>query len=173
MNSAIMEFGTMLTQSADIVTIGESPTFSWAANGDIVILGNAPEDFDGRVCSVKLPDSEKQIFVRLFRNGNKIRAYFMDNYELYKEYPADTVEIAAEVLAVVHQYKKEPETPKATKAWEKRVKKALKDRYIPYRDYEKIIKHHTHGTGGYEALRVAYCLGVATGRKEAVSHDAG
>lgn len=55
--SAIMQFGEMLTRSTNFFTTGAGgPIFAWAAPGDIVICGEAPEDFHGRVCSVKLSD---------------------------------------------------------------------------------------------------------------------
>ena len=104
-NRAIMKFGEMLTKSKDIRTTGSGgPIFAWAAPGDIVICGEAPEDFDGRVCSVKLPDEETSLLCRLYRDGENVRVGFMDDYDIWKSYPADVVTIRYEVLAVVHQY---------------------------------------------------------------------
>ena len=46
-NKAIMEFGKMLTKVENIsTTCAGGPIFAWAAPGDIVICGEAPEDFD-------------------------------------------------------------------------------------------------------------------------------
>ena len=55
-SSAIMQFGGMLTKSTNITTIGAGgPIFAWAVPGDVVICGEVPEDFHGRVCSVTSP----------------------------------------------------------------------------------------------------------------------
>ena len=79
-NKAIMEFGKMLTKVENIsTTCAGGPIFAWAAPGDIVICGEAPEDFDGRVCSVKFPDEEKPMLCRLYRDGENVRVGFMDD----------------------------------------------------------------------------------------------
>ena len=82
------------------------------------------------------------------------------------------MEVHGEVLAIVHQYGVEPEAPKASTAWEKRVKKALKGRFISFKDQEQILKRHTNA-GRWTTLNVAYCLGAEAGRKEAMSDDKG
>lgn len=172
-NSAIMKFGEMLTHAANIYAAGAAgPAFAWASPDDIVILGKTPDDINGRVCLVSLPDDEKRRFVRLYRHGNKIKTYYMDDYDCSGEYPANGVEVHGEVLAIVHQYGVEPEAPKASTAWEKRVKKALKGRFISFKDQEQILKRHTNA-GRWTTLNVAYCLGAEAGRKEAMSDDKG
>lgn len=172
-NSAIMKFGEMLTHAANIYAVGAAgPSFAWASPNDIVILGKTPDDINGRVCLVSLPDDEKRRFVRLYRHGNTIKTYYMDDYDCSGEYPANGVEVHGEVLAIVHQYGVEPEAPKASTAWEKRVKKALKGRFIPFKDQEQILKRHTNA-GRWTTLNVAYCLGAEAGRKEAMSDDKG
>ena len=173
MSSAIMKFGKMLTTAATISTVGEGvPSFGWASPNDIVILGKVPADINGRVCLVSLPDDEQRRIVRLYQNGKQIRTYYMDDYDCCGEYPTDTVEVHGEVLAIVHQYGVEAEAPKATTAWEKRVKKALKGHIIPFKDHEQILKRHTNN-GRWATLNVAYCLGAETGRKEALGNDKG
>lgn len=123
-NSAIIKFGKMLTKSKNILTAGAGgPIFAWAAPGDTVICGEAPEDFDGRVCSVKFPDEAAPLLCRLYRDGENVRVGFMDDYDVWKSYPADAVTIRYEVLAVVHQYGP-VEPPKADTAWKNRVKLA-------------------------------------------------
>ncbi|WP_418544635.1 hypothetical protein [Hominenteromicrobium sp.] len=172
-NSTIMKFGEMLTNAANFYTVGSAgPAFAWASPNDIVILGKIPDDINGRVCLVSLPDDEKRRFVRLYRHGNKIKTYYMDDYDCSGEYPANGVEVHGEVLAIVHQYGVEPEAPKASTAWEKRVKKALKGRFISFKDQEQILKRHTNA-GRWTTLNVAYCLGAEAGRKEAMSDDKG
>ena len=173
MNSAIIKFGNILSKSNNIQTVGNSPSFSWAEVDDVVITGEAPEDYDGRVCLVKLPDEEQNIFVRLFKHGKKVRAYYMDNYEFYKEYPASEVVVKSEVLAIVHLYDKTDEAPKAATAWERRVKASLKSTHLPIKDYDKIVTQGVVGRGRYESLNVAYCLGAEAARKEARKNDAG
>ena len=74
-NSAIMKFGEMLTNAANFYTVGTGPSFAWASPNDIVILGKIPDDINGRVCLVSLPDDEKRRFVRLYRHGNTIKTY--------------------------------------------------------------------------------------------------
>lgn len=172
-SSAIMKFGEMLTNAANFYAVGAAgPAFAWASPDDIVILGKTPDDINGRVCLVSLPDDEKRRFVRLYRHGNTIKTYYMDDYDCSGEYPANGVEVHGEVLAIVHQYGVEPEAPKASTAWEKRVKKALKGRFISFKDQEQILKRHTNA-GRWTTLNVAYCLGAEAGRKEAMSDDKG
>ncbi|MCH5261043.1 MAG: hypothetical protein J1F18_14930, partial [Lachnospiraceae bacterium] len=102
-SSAIMQFGEMLTKSRNIYTAGVGgPIFAWAAPGDIVICGEVPEDFHGQVCSVKFPDEEKALFCRLYKDGENVRVGYMDDYDIWKSYPADAITIRYEVLAVVH-----------------------------------------------------------------------
>lgn len=80
-NSAIMKFGEMLTHAANFSAVGAAgPSFAWASPNDIVILGKTPDDINGRVCLVSLPDDEKRRFVRLYRHGNTIKTYYMDDY---------------------------------------------------------------------------------------------
>lgn len=165
-----MKFGEMLTHAANFSAVGAAgPSFAWASPNDIVILGKTPDDINGRVCLVSLPDDEKRRFVRLYRHGNTIKTYYMDDYDCSGEYPANGVEVHGEVLAIVHQYGVEPEAPKASTAWEKRVKKALKGRFISFKDQEQILKRHTNA-GRWTTLNVAYCLGAEAGRKEAILH---
>ena len=88
-NSAIMKFGEMLTHAANFSAVGAAgPSFAWASPNDIVILGKTPDDINGRVCLVSLPDDEKRRFVRLYRHGNTIKTYYMDDYDCSGEYPA-------------------------------------------------------------------------------------
>lgn len=88
-NSAIMKFGEMLTHAANFFAVGAAgPSFAWASPNDIVILGKTPDDINGRVCLVSLPDDEKRRFVRLYRHGNTIKTYYMDDYDCSGEYPA-------------------------------------------------------------------------------------
>mgnify|MGYP007102785981 CR=1 FL=1 len=113
-NSAIMKFGEMLTHAANFSAVGAAgPSFAWASPNDIVILGKTPDDINGRVCLVSLPDDEKRRFVRLYRHGNTIKTYYMDDYDCSGEYPANGVEVHGEVLAIVHQYGVEPEAPQS------------------------------------------------------------
>ena len=167
-NRAIMEFGKMLTKAENIFTAGAGgPIFAWTAPGDIVICGKAPEDFDGRVCSVKFPDEETPLLCRLSRDGENVRVGFMDDYGVWKSYPADAVTIRYEVLAVVHQYGP-MEPPKAETAWEKRVKQATEEALGKFRfeDCAQLIKHHRSGRTP-ETLAAAFSIGYQAGREEA------
>ena len=167
-NRAIMKFGEMLTKSKDIRTTGSGgPIFAWAAPGDIVICGEAPEDFDGRVCSVKLPDEETSLLCRLYRDGENARVGFMDDYDIWKSYPADVVTIRYEVLAVVHQYGP-MDPPKVETAWEGRVQQAIGEALEKFRfeDYAQLIRHHKDGRT-HETLTAAFSLGYQAGREEA------
>lgn len=166
-NRAIMEFGEMLTKMENIFTTGAGgPIFAWAAPGDIVICGKAPEDFDGRVCSVKFPDEETPLFCRLYKDGESVRVGYMDDYDIWKSYPADAVTIRYEVLAVVHQYGP-MEPPKAESAWEKRVKLATGEALDKFsiEDYEQLRKHHRSGRT-FETLAATFSIGYQAGRKE-------
>ena len=167
-NSAIIKFGEMLTKAENIFTAGAGgPVFAWAAPGDIVICGEAPEDFDGRVCSVKFPDEEKPLLCRLYRDGENVRVGFMDDYDIWKSYPADAVTIRYEVLAVVHQYGP-VEPPKADTTWTERVKRATEgalDKFN-FEDCEQLIRHHRSGHT-CETLAAAFSIGYQAGREEA------
>lgn len=169
---ATMRLGETLMKIKGTAELNKCPCFAWGSPGDVAIIGKAPEDINGRVCRVRLPDQDGESIFRLFSNGQKIRAYLMDSYELFDEYSADLVEVTGEVLAVVHIYEQEQEAPKATTAWEKRVKKAVKGLLLPHKDFEQIMKRHTNASS-WETLNVAYCLGVETGRKEAAKNDKG
>lgn len=172
MSNAIMKFGKMLSVAKNFCTIGTVSPFAWASPDDIVIMGSVPDDINGRVFLVSVPDEENRIYVRLYRHGNKIKAYYMDDYDCFGEYPADSVKIHQEVLAIVHPYGVEPEAPRASTTWEKRVKKALKSHVIPFKDQEQILKRHTNA-GCWTTLNVAYCLGAEAGKKEAAKNDKG
>lgn len=167
-NNAIMKFGEMLTKSENIFTVGVGgPVFAWAAPGDIVICGKAPEDFDGRVCSVKFPDEETPLLCRLYKDGEDVRVGFMDDYDIWKSYSADAVTVRYEILAVVHQYGP-AEPPKADTAWKERVKQAAEgalDKFL-VEDYKQLIRHHRDGRT-FETLAAAFSIGYAAGRKEA------
>lgn len=167
-NRAIMEFGKMLNKLEDIRTVGAGgPVFARAAPGDIVICGKAPEDFDGRVCSVKLPDEAGPLLCRLYRDGENVRVGFMDDYDIWKSYPADAITIRYEVLAVVHQYGP-MEQPKAETAWEKRVQQATKEALgkFCFEDCAQLIRHHRDGHT-HETLAAAFSIGYQAGREEA------
>lgn len=167
-NSAIVKFGEMLNKLEDIHTAGAGgPIFAWAAPGDIVIEGKAPEDFDGRVCSVKLPDEAGPLLCRLYRDGENVRVGYMDDYDVWKSYPADAVTIRYEVLAVVHQYRP-MEPPKAETAWEERVRLAAGEavRKFSAEDYEQLVRHHKAGRT-FDTLAAAFSIGYQAGRKEA------
>lgn len=162
-----MQFGEMLTKSKYICTVGAGgPIFAWAALGDIVICGEAPEDFHGRVCSVALPDEEKTYFCRLYKDGENILVGYMDDYDIWKSYPANAVTIRYEVLAVVHQYGPK-ERPKAETAWEKLVKQGIGDalQEFTFEDYTQLRAHHQDGRT-YETLAAAFAIGYQAGKKE-------
>lgn len=168
-NSAIIKFGEMLTKSKNIFTAGAGgPIFAWAAPGDIVICGEAPEDFDGRVCSVKFLDEETPLLCRLYKDGENVRVGFMDDYDIWKSYPADAVTIRYEVLAVVHQYGP-IEPPKAETEWEQRVKLAMDETLgkFSFADCAQLIQHHRSGRT-HETLAAAFSIGYQTGRGETV-----
>lgn len=96
-----------------------------------------------------------------------MRLGYMDNYDVWKSYPAEAVTVLGEVLAVVHLY--EPmEPPKAETAWDKRVKRAVKDalRKFTYKDYEQLQKHHQSGRT-FDTLAAAFSIGYQAGKKEA------
>lgn len=167
-DKAIMEFGKMLTQSENIFKAGAGgPIFAWAAPGDIVICGKAPEDFDGRVCSVKFPDEETPLLCRLYRDGENVRVGFMDDYDVWKSYPADAVTVRYEVLAVVHQYGP-MEPPKGETAWEEQVKLAIEEAgdKLSFEDCVQLILHHQGGRP-FETLSAAFAIGYQAGREEA------
>lgn len=167
-NRAIMEFGEMLTKMENIFTTGAGgPIFAWAAPGDIVICGKAPEDFDGRVCSVKFPDEEAPLLCRLHKDGENVRVGFMDDYDIWKSYPADAITIRYEVLAVVHQYGP-MEPPKAETAWEKRVQQATGGALgkFSFADCAQLIQNHRSGHT-HETLAAAFSIGYQAGREEA------
>lgn len=166
-NSAIIKFGEMLTKSKNIFTAGAGgPIFAWAAPGDIVICGEAPENFHGRVCYVKFPDEETPLLCRLYKDGENVRVGYMDDYDIWKSYPASAVTVRYEVLAVVHQYGP-MEPPEADTAWEKRVKQTTEealDKFC-FEDYEQLILHH-QGGHPFETLAVAFSIGYQAGREE-------
>lgn len=169
-SSAIMQFGEMLTKSTNIFTTDVGgPIFSWAAPGDIVICGESPKDFHGRVCSVKFPDEDTPLLCRLYRDGENVRVGYMDDYDIWKSYPADAITIRYEVLAVVHQYGP-MEPPMAVTEWEKRVKQAAEDALekFSFGDYDQLVKHHRSGHT-VETLSAAFALGYQAGKKEAKS----
>lgn len=164
--SSIMQFGEMLTKSVNFFTTGAGgPIFSWAAPDDIVICGEAPEDFHGRVCSVKLPDEDTPLICRLYRDGENVRVGYMDDYDIWQSYPADAITIRYEVLAVVHQYGP-MEPPKAVTEWEKRAKQAIEGALgkFSFEDYDQLVKHHRGGRT-VETLSAAFSIGYEAGRK--------
>lgn len=166
MDKAIMEFGEMLMKSKTFSTVENSPIFAWAADGDIVILGEAPEDFNGRVCSVKLPDEESPLFSRIYKDGENVKLGYMDNFDVWETYPAEAVTVLYEVVAIVHLYG--PMEHKAATAWEKRVKLAVKDAAgkFTYSDYEQLQRHHQSGRT-FDTLAAAFSIGYQAGKKEA------
>lgn len=166
MKNAIMEFGKMLSRAKNFTTTGQGPIFAWAAPGDVVILGEAPEDFDGRVCSVKLPDEEKPLLSRLYRDGEKVLVGYMDDFDVWKSYPLDDVTILAEVLGVIHQYGLK-DRPKASDTWEKRTAKAIKGAVhkFSYRDYDRLCSGHKSGHN-YDTFAAAFCIGYQAGKKD-------
>lgn len=165
--SSIMQFGEMLTKSVNFSTTGAGgPIFSWAAPGDIVICGEAPEDFHGRVCSVKFPDEDTPLFCRLYRDGENVRVGYMDDYDIWKSYLADAVTIRYEVLAVVHQYGP-MDPPKAVTEWERRVRQAAGEALenFSFEDYDQLVKHH-RGGHTVATLAAAFSIGYEAGKKK-------
>lgn len=165
---AIMKFGEMLTKSEDIRIVGTgSPIFAWAVPGDIVICGKAPEDFNGRVCLVKLSDEQRARFCRLYKDGDNVRLGYMDDYDIWRSYPADVVTVEHEVLAVVHQYG--PMEPrKDDTVWKKRVELAAKDALDKFRieDYDQLRKHYRGGRT-FETLAATFSIGYQAGKEGA------
>ena len=166
MDSEIMKFGEMLMKSKNFSTVENNPIFAWAADGDIAILGEAPEDFHGRVCSVKVPGEEKPMLTRVYRDGGKVLFGYMDNYDVWTSYPLEDVTIRYEVLAVVHLYGPE-ERPQAADAWEKRITKAIKGAIskFSYKTFEQLRQHHVSGHT-FETLASAFSIGYQAGKKE-------
>ncbi len=167
-SSAAMKFGEMLAKVENILTVGEGgPIFAWAAPGDIAICGKAPEDFNGRVCLVKFPDEETSMICRLYKDGENVRVGYMDDYDIWRSYPADAVTLRYEVLAVVHQYGP-MEPPKDDTAWKNRVALAAwgaLDKFCP-EDYDQLRKHH-RGGHTFETLAAAFSIGYQAGIDEA------
>ncbi len=130
-------------------------------------MGDVPEDFNGRVCSVKVPDHETPMFTRIYKDGDNVLLGYMDNYDVWKSYPADAVTVLSEVLAVVHQYGP-AERPKAETAWEERVERAAEDALDKFlvEDYDQLCKHHRSGYT-FETLAAAFSIGYQAGREEA------
>lgn len=157
-----------VTEAENILTAGAGgPIFAWVAPGDIVICGEAPGDFDRRVCSVKFPDEEAPLLCRLYRDGENVRVGFMDDYDIWKSYPADAVTIRYEVLSVVHKYGP-VEQPKAETAWKKRVKQAVVGAFgkFCFEDCAQLIQYHRSGHT-HETLTAAFSIGYQAGREEA------
>lgn len=165
MNREIMKFGEMLMKSKNFSTVENNPIFAWAADGDIAILGEAPEDFHGRVCSVELPGEEKPLFSRIYRDGEKVLLGYMDNYDVWTSYSLEDVTIRYEVLAVVHLYGQK-ERPQAADAWEKRAAKAAKEAInkFTYKTFEQLRQHHVSGHT-FETLAAAFSIGYQAGKK--------
>lgn len=165
MDSAIMKFGEMLMKSKNFSTVEKNPIFAWAEDGDIVLLGEAPEDFNGRVCSVELPGEEKPLLSRIYRDGEKVLLGYMDNYDVWASYPMEDVTIRYEVLAVVHLYGQK-ERPQAADAWEKRAAKAVKEAIgkFTYKTFEQLRQHHVSGHT-FETLAAAFSIGYQAGKK--------
>ena len=119
------------------------------------------------MCSVKFPDEDTPLFCRLYKDGENVRVGYMDDYDIWKSYPADAVTIRYEVLAVVHQYGP-MEPPKAVTEWKERVKQAAGDALekFSFEDYAQLVKHHRDGHT-IETLSAAFALGYQAGKKEA------
>ena len=171
-SSAIMEFGEMLRKAKTFSTVKESPKFSFAAPGDSVILGAAPGDFSGKVCSVEV-EGEGCLFARLYRHGNKIRLYYMDCNDYWKDVPAEAVTIKGEVLGIVRKYGAEAEPPKPTTAFSKRLKRAINlcCKRVSLNDFENILREHVSGRN-YETLYKAFAIGYAKGKEDSQNDKA-
>lgn len=163
MSNAIMEFGEILKKAKNFYALGQGPVFSWAAPGDVAICGEVPEDFDGRVCFVKVPDEKTPLCGRVYRDGANILLGYMDDYDVWKSYPTESVTILYEVLGVVHKYERE-ERPKPKDTWEKRTTKAMRAAAGKFtaRDYDQLRKRHTSGHT-WDTLAAAFSIGYQKG----------
>lgn len=161
-----MKFGELLLSTKTFTTVKNSPIFAWAEDGDIVLLGEAPEDFNGRVCSVKVPGEEGPIFSRIYRDGEKVLLGYMDNFDVWKSCPVEAVQVQYEVLALIHPYSQR-ERPQAADEWEKASTEAIKAaaEKFTWETFEQLRQHHVSGRT-FDTLAVAFSIGYQAGKKE-------
>lgn len=134
--------------------------------GDICLMDATTTDYNGRVCLVKSPGEPKDVYQRIFIDGDTAIVCDPTDGEENDRCPLSDLTVYGVVTGIVRSL--EVEERPDMEVWDEFRAKYPADRlqtyYPPSREYATAIKQHERG-GGYGCFSFGYSYGFAEGRR--------
>lgn len=134
--------------------------------GDVCLMDTTTTDYNGRVCLVKSPGEAKEVYQRIFIDGDTAIVCDPTDGEENDRCPLEDLKVYGVVTGIVRSL--EAEERPDMEAWDEFCAKYPTDKLMNYYYYDwkyaKAIKQHERG-GAYGCFSWGYKYGFAEGRR--------
>lgn len=149
------------------VTSGsKGPELSVLMDGDICLIDTESKDYNGRICLMYSPKEKKDLYQRLFIEGQTVLVCDPTDGEENETIPLDELRVTGVVIGIVRSLDAEEKVD--LKGWrefeEKFPPDPLETYYSPSWDYALAAKKYHRGSG-YGCFMSGYHYGFAEGRR--------
>lgn len=144
----------------------KGPELSVLMDGDICLIDTESKEYSGRICLVYSPTKKKDLYQRLFIEGQTVLVCDPTDGEENETIPLDELRVIGVVIGIVRSLDAEEKVD--LKDWrefeEKFPHDPLEVYYSPSWDYALAAKKHYRGSG-YGCFMSGYHYGFAEGRR--------
>lgn len=168
MPSSIKRLFKIIGQADGTITTNgrKGPELSVLMDNDVCLLDTKSKEYSGRICLVYSPTKKKDLFQRLFIEGQTVLVCDPTDGEENETIPLDELRVSGVVIGIVRNLDAEEKAD--LKDWrefeEKFPHDPLEIYYAPNLGYVLAAKKHYRGNG-YACFMSGYHYGFAEGRR--------
>lgn len=149
-----------------IVSGRKGPELSVLMDGDISLIDTESKDYNGRICLMYSPPKKKDLYQRLFIEGQTVLVCDPTDGEENETIPLDELRVSGVVIGIVRSLDAEEKVD--LKDWREFEEKfpydPLENYYAPKYNYAFAAKKYYRGNG-YSCFMSGYDYGFAEGRR--------
>lgn len=168
MQNSVKRLFKIIGQADGAITTNgrKGPELSVLMDNDVCLLDTESKEYSGRICLVYSPTKKKDLFQRLFIEGQTVLVCDPTDGEENETIPLDELRVTGVVIGIVRSLDAEEKVD--LKDWrefeEKFPNDPLEVYYSPRWDYALAAKKHYRGSG-YGCFISGYHYGFAEGRR--------
>lgn len=168
MPSSIKRLFKIIGQADGAITTNgrKGPELSVLMDNDVCLLDTESKEYSGRICLVYSPTKKKDLFQRIFIEGQTVLVCDPTDGEENETIPLDELRVSGVVIGIVRNLDAEEKAD--LKDWrefeEKFPHDPLETYYAPNLGYALAAKKHYRGNG-YGCFMSGYHYGFAEGRR--------
>lgn len=168
MQNSVKRLFKIIGQADGAITTNGSkgPKLSVLMENDVCLLDTESKEYSGRICLVYSPTQKKDLFQRLFIEGQTVLVCDPTDGEENETIPLDELRVTGVVIGIVRSLDAEEKVD--LKDWrefeEKFPRDPLENYYAPKYNYAFAAKKYFRGEG-YSCFMAGYDYGFAEGRR--------